>query len=520
MSEAHAATDIPLFAKTPQEDAKPPPLNQALKVQEKVQGKLAEADPTQHHLPAFQYNASIHPLDTASPQAHQTIAPRYAQAPQSAGLRLHTDTLAESGYQDPNATNYLSPTKAEPSESVIPTSNTVGRSGSVRSVRSAGRQTAGSLSPASAFSSPGFGPLVDITPLPSPITANASPGPWHRAMEGTRSPEAGLPGVMIPTSTLLPTEPIVFASTSLRKKKYPMGLMSPVEEVKGIDNRVTEHNLHSHGRNRSVSEYIPDAMQATRPRSIVVSTSSASPMIQDQSPPEQPLHREPYLAAQRGIAIPIQKPPTPPRTSSTAGDSQGQRRKLDADDKLSPPVYEAYTVRTNTLKKWRAIRPLGQGSFSNVMLATNDLSEATDRLLSMNAASPNTIDEQGLDRRSLVAVKICEHGPAGGADEERVEVSLKRELELLKAISHPCVVHLKAVNVLEERAFLVLNYCAGGDLYELAFTHPEYLVPSLVRRIFTELVAAVKCLHDAYIVHRDIKLESEQSISVTMRQPC
>ena len=143
------------------------------------------------------------------------------------------------------------------------------------------------------------------------------------------------------------------------------------------------------------------------------------------------------------------------------------------------------------------------------MLATSDLSEAADKSLSMNGAWPNKIEEEGLDRKKLVAVKICERGPAGGADEQRVEVSLKRELELLKAINHPCVVQLKAVNVLEERALLVLNYCAGGDLYELAFNHPDYLTPTLVRRIFTELVAAAQCLHDAYIVHRDIKLESE-----------
>ena len=502
MSEAPTTIDSPLSSKIQSEDIVASPLDQPVEDQDKSQIIPAVA-PGHNHLPAFQYNASIHPLDTTPTQAHQTIALLDAQAPQSAGLRLHADN------QDPTITTYLSPTKADFGESINFTSNTLGRSGSVRSFRSAGHQTTGSLSPASAFSSPGVGPLVDITPLPSPVTANASPGPWHRAMEGKRSSEAGVPSVMIPTPTFLPNEAIVSASTSPRKKKYPVGLMSPVEDVKGIDSQMTEHNLQIQERNRSLSEYVPDAMQATRPRNIVVSTSGASPIVQTQSPPEQLLHREPYLAAQRGIAIPIQKPPTPPRTSSTAGDSQGQRRKLDSDEKMSPPIYEAYTVRSNTRKKWRAIRPLGQGSFSNVMLATSDLSETTDRLLSMNGASPSTIDEDELDRNSLVAVKICEHGPAGSADEQRVEVSLKRELELLKAIRHPCVVQLKAVNVLEERAFLVLNYCAGGDLYELAFTHPDYLIPGLVRRIFAELVAAVKCLHDAYIVHRDIKLESE-----------
>lgn len=111
--------------------------------------------------------------------------------------------------------------------------------------------------------------------------------------------------------------------------------------------------------------------------------------------------------------------------------------------------------------------------------------------------------------KSLVAVKICEHGPAGGADEPRIKSSLTRELEILKAIDHPSLVHLKAVNVLENRTYMVLGYCAGGDLYELSFSRPDFLVPAFIQRVFAELVAAVGYLHSHYIVHRDIKLESE-----------
>ena len=119
-----------------------------------------------------------------------------------------------------------------------------------------------------------------------------------------------------------------------------------------------------------------------------------------------------------------------------------------------------------------------------------------------------TPEEQRLEVTSLVAVKICERGPTGGADEKKIEVSLKRELDILKSIDHPSLVHLKAVNILDRRALLVLNYCPGGDLFDLAVTKPDLLVPSLIRRIFAELVAAVQCLHLQYIVHRDIKLES------------
>lgn len=158
--------------------------------------------------------------------------------------------------------------------------------------------------------------------------------------------------------------------------------------------------------------------------------------------------------------------------------------------------YEAHAVKTGEVRRWTAVRQLGTGNFSTVMLATRE---------AHSAGKP----EAELNTKHLVAVKICGHGPVGGADEERIKSGLKRELEILKAIDHPNLVHLKAENVLEKRTLMVLTYCPGGDLFELASFKLEVLVPSLVRRVFAELVAAVRYLHEKYIVHRDIKLESK-----------
>ena len=163
--------------------------------------------------------------------------------------------------------------------------------------------------------------------------------------------------------------------------------------------------------------------------------------------------------------------------------------------------YEAVSVRSGKSERWRSIRQLGEGVFSKVMLATKESSISE---MGLNSYSEDRV----LDPRSCVAVKICNHGPAGGADEKSLETSIKRELDLMKAIDHPSLIHLKAAKALDRQTLFVLNYCPGGDLFELASTNLDLLTAPLIRRIFAELVCAVQYLHSEYIVHRDIKLES------------
>ena len=443
--------------------------------------------------PSFQYNASLHPLDTTSPSLPAIASPHPA-TPQSAGLRLQTQHMTERKREE--STSSISTNSISESPPTVFNAGLPVRSSSIRSTFSS-KPRADSLTPGSALSSPAVGPLVDMTPLPSPISDWGSPGYGRKSIDEEMEGATPIATTADEDGEALP-EPMDFSRTSPKKRKIPLMARDMTSEQVQIYNA----NAAAYVKNRSVSEYVPEGIQIPRSRNIVVSTSGAPPINTSLSPPDEHMHREQYLAIQRGLAISIPKPPTPP-DSTQGADSADLESPVSSPEIAKEPLpllYEANMVHGGIQRRWRGLRQLGKGTFSTVMLAT---SEGIDRL--------TTLDEKQVSPKSLVAVKICDQGPAGGADEKKIEISIKRELEIMKSIHHPSLVHLKAIQMCERQTFLVLGYCPGGDLFELASQKLELLTPSLIRRIFSELIAAVRYLHSQYIVHRDIKLESKQS---------
>ncbi|KFY41157.1 hypothetical protein V494_03165 [Pseudogymnoascus sp. VKM F-4513 (FW-928)] len=375
--------------------------------------------------------------------------------------------------------------------------------------------------PNSALSSPQLNAMPDLTPLPSPIMSNDSPGPWRRRIsrseynESRTAPLTGDTALVTPSGELIPS---AIANESKRRAYH--GLLNSEEIAFKPSNYKREKQTPTHSRNRSMSEYTPDP-QTPRKRQQSVSGTYPKDNLPDRAPPvDSHMRREPNLALQRGIA-PVPRPPTPPssRTGGESSESDSAASNAvkpmarDSKKKSKPIYFDAVTIASNEKRRWRALKLLGEGTFSKVVLATSQLEkdsnmadEEDDISLPDNEATESALTES--DTKKLVAVKICEHGPKGGASEERVEISLKRELELMKSIHHPSLVDLQAWSMEESRAILVLGYCPGGDLFEVASQRPLILVPSLLQRIFAEIVFAIQYLHERRIVHRDIKLEN------------
>ncbi|KAK6543917.1 hypothetical protein TWF694_000636 [Orbilia ellipsospora] len=377
-----------------------------------------------------------------------------------------------------------------------------------------------SLSPNSAAGSPSIGGfLSEITPLPSPVITADSPGPWRLFRNGSISSRPTSRG-SIASLTIQDgqdphhhhhhagAEPGISRSTSVgrspSKRKLYQGLnhiespFQPAPSTRSVSEHVTNYKLDvpNISRQSQTETTINEKSEAndnnlnSNNNNAAATTSVTSSTVAST----QPFKREEHLAGKHGQSSQKSRSTADLQVPSSM-DGVSENHSIPEDPSATREIYTATTYPGNNVRRWRAVRLLGQGTFSKVVLATLQISKDTD-------------SEAELERGKLVAVKIVENTAAGGASRARIESSLKRELDIMKSLKHPSLVHLKAQSIERKRALLVLGYCAGGDLFDLASGHPKLLTPKFVRRIFAELVGAVRYLHTSGIVHRDIKLEN------------
>ncbi|AQZ17737.1 PRR1 (YKL116C) [Zygosaccharomyces parabailii] len=166
---------------------------------------------------------------------------------------------------------------------------------------------------------------------------------------------------------------------------------------------------------------------------------------------------------------------------------------------------------------WRKVEEIGAGNFSTVYLYESlDQSHPELRQVAVKRIKyPEELTLAKLESDAKYKELLS-----------RLESSLTRELNVLKSLSHPCVVKLYGIN---NPVFLqsgkplrdlmgdsnrlpacdmIMSYCAGGDLLSAAASCNGKIEMWLIQRLFAELTLAVKYLHESNVIHRDLKLEN------------
>ncbi|KAA8499616.1 putative myosin light chain kinase [Porphyridium purpureum] len=159
----------------------------------------------------------------------------------------------------------------------------------------------------------------------------------------------------------------------------------------------------------------------------------------------------------------------------------------DARHSIRPPVgafSDWWTVVNQAAalkieKFYKLCGLLGQGSFSRVRLAKD------------------------LQTGQEVAVKIM---PRSSLKSD-LNVLQRREIAVMRAIDHENIVKLIDVFEGPKRIYFVLEYVRGGMLYDYILRRSE-IYEHEVRRIFKQILLAVRVCHEHGIVHRDLKLDN------------
>ena len=127
--------------------------------------------------------------------------------------------------------------------------------------------------------------------------------------------------------------------------------------------------------------------------------------------------------------------------------------------------------------RYQIIKTIGEGGMANVYLALDTI----------------------LNRQ--VAVKILR---GDLADDEKFVRRFQREALSASKLNHPNIVEMYDVGEDNGQYYIVMEYVSGKTLKSLVKKRGALTLPEVID-IMTQLLSAVMCAHDSYIIHRDIK---------------
>ncbi|KQS39329.1 uncharacterized protein Dere_GG17493, isoform G [Drosophila erecta] len=157
----------------------------------------------------------------------------------------------------------------------------------------------------------------------------------------------------------------------------------------------------------------------------------------------------------------------------------------DQIDNIMSGIANTGNVKMNNHRKklrqrFDIIKKLGQGTYGKVQLGINK--------------------ETGQEV-AIKTIKKCK------IEAEADLVRIRREVQIMSSVYHPNIIHIYEVFENREKMVLVMEFAAGGELYDY-LSERKVLTEEEARRIFRQVATAVYYCHKHKICHRDLKLEN------------
>ena len=150
----------------------------------------------------------------------------------------------------------------------------------------------------------------------------------------------------------------------------------------------------------------------------------------------------------------------------------GHTRKL-------PPSQRKATKQW-TIEDFEIGRPLGQGKFGRVYLAREK------------------------ESKFIVGIKVLNKAQL---QKDSMECQLRREIEVQSHMRHPNIIRLYGYFYDQTRIYLIVEYAARGELFNLLRNAGRFDEPTAAKYI-VQMSDAIAYCHSKHIIHRDIKPEN------------